>query len=103
MTQAALYAPTPHYLKALELMGGNPHDGAKVVAKMKELPAVDKLFGDAPFRVDGWRMVKAYLYEVKKPEESKSAWDLFKKIADIPAEDVAVPLSKSECPIVKKY
>jgi branched-chain amino acid transport system substrate-binding protein len=51
--------------------------------------------------VDGRRMLKAY--EVKKPEESKSEWDLFKKIADIPAEDVAVPLSKSEYPIVKKH
>jgi branched-chain amino acid transport system substrate-binding protein len=102
MTQAALYASTLHYLKALEELGGNPHDGAKIVAKMKELPAVDKLFGDAPFRADGRRMVRAYLYEVKKPEESKSEWDLFKKVADIPAEEAAVPLSKSECPLVRK-
>jgi branched-chain amino acid transport system substrate-binding protein len=102
MTQAALYASTLHYLKALEVLGGNPQDGAKVVAKMKELPAVDKLFGDAPFRADGRRMVRAYLYEVKKPEESKSEWDLFKKVADIPAEEAAVPLSKSECPLVSK-
>ena len=102
MAQAGLYASTLHYLKVLETIGSNPHDGAKVVAKMKELPAIDKLFGDAPFRADGRRMVKAYLYEVKKPEESKSEWDLFKKVADIPAEEAAVPLSKSECPFVKK-
>jgi branched-chain amino acid transport system substrate-binding protein len=102
MTQAALYASTLHYLKALEELGGNPHDGARVVTKMKELPAIDKLFGDAPFRADGRRMVRAYLYEVKKPEESKSEWDLFKKVADIPAEEAAVPLSKSECPLVRK-
>ena len=102
MTQAGVYAGTLHYLKTLEAMGGNPHDGVKVVAKMKELPAVDKLFGNAPFRADGRRMVKAYLYEVKKPSESKGEWDLFKKVADISPEDAARPLSESACPLIKK-
>ncbi len=102
MTQAGVYAGTLHYLKTLEAMGGNPHDGAAVVAKMKEVPAEDKLFGKAPIRADGRRMVKAYLYEVKKPEESKSPWDLFKKVADISAEDAARPLAESACPLIKK-
>jgi branched-chain amino acid transport system substrate-binding protein len=102
MGQAGVYAGVKHYLAALEKMGGNPHDGAKVVAKMKELPAVDKLFGDAPFRVDGRRMVKAYLFEVKKPEESKYPWDYYKTVATIPAEEAARPLAESECPLIKK-
>jgi len=102
MTQAGVYAAVLHYLKTLEALGGNPRDGVKVVAKMKELPAVDKLFGNAPVRADGRRMVKAYLREVKKPEESKGEWDLFKKIADISAEDAARPLSESVCPLIKK-
>ncbi|MDE2579711.1 MAG: ABC transporter substrate-binding protein [Hyphomicrobiales bacterium] len=102
MGQAGVYAGTLHYLKTLEALGGNPHDGAKVVAKMKELPAKDDAFGEANFRIDGRRMVNAYLFEVKKPEESKGPWDYYKKIAEIPAAEAARPLSESECPLVKK-
>jgi branched-chain amino acid transport system substrate-binding protein len=102
MTQAGNYAAVLHYLKALDALGGNPHDGAKVVAKMKELPTDDPLFGKGPLRADGRRLIPAYLFEVKKPEESKYPWDYYKLIATIPAEDAAKPLSESECPLVKK-
>ena len=102
MTVAGLYAGVLHYLKTLEAMGGNPHDGAKVVAKMKELPADDPLFGKSTIRIDGRRLLPAYLFEVKKPEESKYPWDYYKLIATIAAEEAARPLSESECPLVKK-
>ncbi|HXB76065.1 MAG TPA: ABC transporter substrate-binding protein [Bradyrhizobium sp.] len=102
MTVAGLYAGVLHYLKTLEAMGGNPHDGIKVVAKMKELPADDPLFGKGIIRVDGRRLVPGYLFEVKKPGESKYPWDYYKLIATIPAEEAARPLSESECPLVKK-
>jgi branched-chain amino acid transport system substrate-binding protein len=102
MTVAGLYSGVLHYLKTLEAMGGNPHDGAKVVAKMKELPTDDVLFGKGTIRADGRKMVPAYLFEVKKPEESKYPWDYYKLVATIPAEEVARPLSESECPLVKK-
>ncbi|ABE40225.1 ABC transporter substrate-binding protein [Rhodopseudomonas palustris] len=102
MTQAGVYAAVLHYLKTLDAMGGNPHDGAKVVAKMKEIPADDVPFGKSVIRADGRRLVPAYLFEVKSPAESKGPWDYYKKIADISAEDAARPLSESECPLVKK-
>ena len=102
MTQAGNYAAVLHYLKALDALGGNPHDGAKVVAKMKELPTDDPLFGKGPLRADGRRIIPAYLFEVKKPEESKGPWDYYKLIATIPPEDAAKPLEASECPLVKK-
>jgi branched-chain amino acid transport system substrate-binding protein len=102
MTQAGNYAAVLHYLKALDALGGNPHDGAKVVAKMKELPTDDPLFGKGPLRIDGRRIIPAYLFEVKKPEESKGPWDYYKLIATISAEDAAKPLEASECPLVKK-
>jgi len=102
MTQAGNYASVTHYLKALEALGGNPHDGAKVVAKMKELPTDDPLFGKGTIRIDGRKLLPAYLFEVKKPEESKYPWDYYKLIATIPAEEAARPLSESECPLVKK-
>ncbi|MEH2608307.1 ABC transporter substrate-binding protein [Bradyrhizobium sp. AZCC 1693] len=102
MTVAGLYAEILHYLKAMEALGGNPHDGAKVVAKMKELPTDDPLFGKGPLRADGRRLIPAYLFEVKKPDESKGPWDYYKQIATISAEDAAKPLEASECPLVKK-
>ncbi len=102
MTVAGLYSGVLHYLKTLETMGGNSHDGAKVVAKMKELPTDDILFGKGTIRADGRKMLPAYLFEVKKPEESKYPWDYYKLIATIPAEEVARPLSESECPLIKK-
>ncbi|MGD0847440.1 ABC transporter substrate-binding protein [Bradyrhizobium sp.] len=102
MTVAGLYSGVLHYLKTLEVMGGNPHDGAKVVARMKELPTDDVLFGKGTIRADGRKMLPAYLFEVKKPEESKYPWDYYKRIATIPAEEAARPLSESECPLVKK-
>jgi branched-chain amino acid transport system substrate-binding protein len=102
MTQAGNYAMVLHYLKAMDAFGGNPHDGAKVVAKMKELPTDDTLFGKGPLRADGRRIIPAYLFEVKKPEESKYPWDYYKLIATISAEDAAVPIEKSECPLLTK-
>src|SRR6476619_6434321 len=102
MTQAGNYAMVLHYLKAMEALGGNPRDGAKVVAKMKELPTDDPLFGKGPLRADGRRIIPAYLFEVKKPEESKGPWDYYKQIATISAEDAAKPLEASECPLLKK-
>ncbi|XUM21466.1 ABC transporter substrate-binding protein [Bradyrhizobium oligotrophicum S58] len=102
MTVAGNYAAVLHYLKALEALGENPHDGAKVVAKMKEIPTDDPLFGKGPLRADGRRLIPAYLFEVKKPEESKYAWDYFKLVSTIAPEDAAKPLEASDCPLVKK-
>jgi len=102
MTVAGNYAAVLHYLKALDALGGNPHDGAKVVAKMKEIPTDDPLFGKGPLRIDGRRIIPAYLFEVKKPEESKYPWDYYKLIATISPEDAAKPLEASECPLLKK-
>jgi branched-chain amino acid transport system substrate-binding protein len=102
MTVAGNYAAVLHYLKAMEALGENPHDGAKVVAKMKELPTDDPLFGKGPLRADGRRLIPAYLFEVKKPEESKYPWDYYKLVATISPEDAAKPLEASDCPLVKK-
>jgi branched-chain amino acid transport system substrate-binding protein len=102
MVQAGDYASTLHYLKALDALGGNPHDGAKVVAKMKELPTDDALFGKGVVRADGRKIHPAYLFEVKKPEESKGPWDYYKLVTTIPADEAFRPLSESDCPLIKK-
>jgi branched-chain amino acid transport system substrate-binding protein len=102
MVQAGVYSSLIHYFKALEALGGNPHDGRVVVAKMKELPTDDPLFGKGSVRADGRKIHPAYLFEVKKPSESKYPWDYYKLVATIPAEDAWIPLDKSACPLVKK-
>lgn len=102
MVQAGVYSSLIHYFKALEALGGNPHDGRAVVAKMKELPTDDPLFGKGSIRVDGRKIHPAYLFEVKKPSESKYPWDYYKLMATIPADEAFLPLEKSACPLVKK-
>ena len=102
MVQAGVYSGLLHYFKSLEAMGGNPHDGAKVVAKMKELPTDDKLFGKGSIRADGRKIHPAYLFEVKKPSESKGPWDYYKLIGTTPGDQAFRPLSESACPLVKK-
>ena len=102
MVQAGVYSSLIHYFKALEALGGNPHDGAKVVAKMKEMPTDDPLFGKGMIRADGRKIHPAYLFEVKKPEESKYPWDYYKLVTTIPAEEAFIPLDKSVCPLLKK-
>jgi len=102
MVQAGVYSGLLHYFKSLEAMGGNPHDGAKVVAKMKELPTDDKLFGKGSIRADGRKIHPAYLFEVKKPSESKGPWDYYKLIGTTPADQAFRPLSESACPLLKK-
>jgi branched-chain amino acid transport system substrate-binding protein len=102
MIQAGVYSGLIHYFKALEAMGGNPHDGAKVVAKMKEMPTDDPLFGKGTIRADGRKIHPAYLFEVKKPAESKGPWDYYKLVGTTPADQAFRPLSESACPLVKK-
>ena len=99
MVHAGVYASVLHYLKAVEALKSD--EGAKVVAKMKELPTDDPLFGKGTIRVDGRKIHPAYLVEVKKPSESKGPWDYYKIRATIPADQAFRPLKDGECPLVK--
>ena len=100
MIHAGSYAATLHYLKAVEALKSD--DGTKVIAKMKELPTDDPLFGKGTIRADGRKIHPMYLVEVKKPAESKYPWDYYKIRATIPAEQAFRPLDKGDCPLVKK-
>jgi len=101
MVQAGVYSGLIHYFKTLDAMSGNPHDGAKVVAKMKELPTDDPLFGKGSIRPNGRKMHDMYLYEVKKPSESKGPWDYYKQVSVLPAEQAFQPLAETGCSLVK--
>ena len=102
MVQAGVYSGLLHYFKALEAMGGNPHDGAKVVTKMKDLKTDDKLFGPGEIQITGRKITPAYLFEVKSPAESKGPWDYYKLVGTTPADKAFRPLAESTCPLVKK-
>src|SRR5436190_5368731 len=100
MVQAGVYSAVTHYLKAVHELKSDG-DGAAVVAKMKSMPTDDKLFGKGTIRQDGRKIHDMYLFEVKKPEESKAPWDYYKLRATIPAAEAFRPMDQGECPLVK--
>jgi branched-chain amino acid transport system substrate-binding protein len=100
--QAGVYSSLIHYFKTLDAMGGNSHDGLKIVDKMKATPTDDIIFGKGTIQPNGRKLHPAYLFEVKKPEESKGPWDYYKLVATIPADQAFTPLDKSACPLLKK-
>ncbi len=102
MVHAGVYSSLLHYFKALEALGGNPHDGVKVAEKMKSMPTDDILFGKGSIQPNGRKLHPAYLFEVKKPEESKGPWDYYKLVATIAPNEAFTPLDKSACPLLKK-
>jgi branched-chain amino acid transport system substrate-binding protein len=99
MVHAGVYSAVLHYLKAVDALKGK--DSAQVVAKMKEMPTEDALFGKGQVRADGRVTHDMYLFQVKKPEESKGAWDYYKLLATIPAAEAFRPLAEGGCPLVK--
>jgi branched-chain amino acid transport system substrate-binding protein len=99
MNQAGVYAGTLHYLKAVAALKSGA-DGRAVVAQMKKMPTDDPLFGKGEIRADGRKLHPAYLFEVKKPEESKYPGDFYKVRATIPADEAFRPLKEGGCPLV---
>ena len=102
MVQAGVYSGLIHYFKALDALGGNPHDGVKVVEKMKSMPTDDALFGKGEIQPNGRTIHSAYLFEVKKPSESKGPWDFYKLVGSVPGDQAFTPLADSKCPLLKK-
>ena len=99
MNMAGVYSGTLHYLKAVAAVG-SAADGKAVVAQMKKMPAEDQVYGKSTVRVDGRVLHPAYLFEVKKPEESKYPGDLYNLRATIPADEAFRPLKDGNCPLV---
>jgi len=97
--QAGVYSAVTHYLKAVTALKSDA-DGKAVVAKMKAMETDDPLFGKGMIRADGRKIHDMFLYEVKKPEESKAVWDYYKLRATIPAAEAFRPLNEGGCPLV---
>jgi len=98
MVHAGVYSAVTHYLKAVEALKSDA-DGKAVVEKMKSMPTDDKLFGKGSIRKDGRKIHDMYLFEVKKPSESKAPWDYYKLRATIPAAEAFRPLNQGNCPL----
>ncbi|ABD05265.1 ureA/short-chain amide ABC transporter [Rhodopseudomonas palustris HaA2] len=97
--QAGLYSETMHYLQAVKAAGTT--DAAAVMKKMKEAPINDFFARNGKIREDGRMVHDMYLFEVKKPSESKGRWDYYKLLATVPGDQAFQPLSASRCPLVK--
>ena len=100
MVQAGVYAAVLHYLKALKALKSDG-DGKAVVDEMKKMPTDDPLFGKGTIRADGRKMHPFYLYEVKKPAESKGPYDYYKVKATIPMDQAFRPEKDGGCSLVK--
>jgi branched-chain amino acid transport system substrate-binding protein len=99
MIQAGLYSATMHYLKAIEAIGTD--EAPKVMEQMRATPIHDFFARNGKIRIDGRMVHDMYLFEVKKPEESKGEWDLYKLLATVPGDEAFRPLEKGGCPLVK--
>ncbi|HEY0182902.1 MAG TPA: ABC transporter substrate-binding protein [Rhodopila sp.] len=103
MVHAGVYSSTLHYLKTAAAMGVDQakQDGATTVARMKAMPTEDDCFGPGSIRMDGRKIHPSYLWEVKKPSESKGPWDYYKPLASTPADKAFRPLGDGGCSLVK--
>ena len=99
MGQAGVYSSILHYLKAIAAAGT---DEAQAVAKkMKDLPVNDFFAKNGRVREDGRMVHDLYVFEVKKPEESREPWDYLKLVRTIPGDQAFRPLSEGECLLIK--
>jgi branched-chain amino acid transport system substrate-binding protein len=103
MSHAGDYSGTLHYLKTVADMGvaAAKADGRAVVARMKAMPTEDDAFGRGTIREDGRKMHPAYLFEVKRPEESRYQHDYYKLLQTVSAEEAFRPLAEGGCPLVR--
>jgi branched-chain amino acid transport system substrate-binding protein len=99
-TQAGVYSAMHHYLEAIKAIGTKDPD--KVMAKMRETPINDFMTKNGKLREDGRVIRDMYLFEVKKPSESKGEWDILKLLQTVPGDQAFRPIDKGDCPLVKK-
>ncbi|MBV9459419.1 MAG: ABC transporter substrate-binding protein [Bradyrhizobium sp.] len=98
--QAGVYSSVMHYLQAVKAAGTT--DSAAVMKGMKETPINDFFARNGRIREDGRMVHDMYLFEVKRPSESKARWDDYKLLATVSGDQAFQPLEASRCPLVKK-
>jgi len=98
MIHAGTYSATLSYLKAVKAAGTKDSDA--VAAKLKELP-VDDVFAKGKVLANGRMVHDMYLFEVKKPSDSKKPWDYYKQLAVVPGDQAFFSAKESGCPLTK--
>jgi branched-chain amino acid transport system substrate-binding protein len=98
MNHAGTYSATLSYLKAVKAAGTK--DSEAVARKLKELP-VDDAFAKGKVLANGRMVHDMYLFEVKKPSESKKPWDYYKQLAVVPGDQAFFTAKESGCPLTK--
>ena len=98
--QAGVYSSVTTYLNAVKKAGTT--DSAAVMKVMKDTPINDMFAKNGRIREDGRMVHDMYLFEVKKPSESKARWDYYKLLGTVAGNDAFQPLDQSRCPLVKK-
>ena len=99
MIQTGTYSAVLQYLKAVQKAGT---DDAEAVAKaLREMPVQDVFAKNGKVLPNGRMVHDMYLFEVKKPSESKGPWDYYRQLAVIPGDEAFEDPAKSGCPLVK--
>jgi branched-chain amino acid transport system substrate-binding protein len=99
MIQAGDYSATTHWLEAIK--AANTLDAPSVMKELRSHPINDFMTKNGQIKEDGTLVRDMYLFEVKKPEEAKGDWDLYKLIRTIPAEEAYKLSGPNQCPLVK--
>jgi branched-chain amino acid transport system substrate-binding protein len=97
---ASVYSSVTHYLKAVQAAGTD--DTAAVMKKMKETPINDMFAKGGKIREDGRMVHDMYLFQVKKPSESKAPWDYYTLKGTVKGDDAFQSLEKTACPALMK-
>jgi branched-chain amino acid transport system substrate-binding protein len=99
MVQAGVYSAVTQWLDAVKTAG--TLDDPAVIKQMKSKPIDDFLIRHGQIHDDGSLIHDMYLYEVKKPSESKGAWDLYKRVATIPGAEAFKRPHGNQCKLVQ--
>jgi branched-chain amino acid transport system substrate-binding protein len=99
MVHAGVYSATLQYLKAVKAAGTKDADA--VAKKLKELPVDDAFTSHGHVQANGRMVSDLYLFQVKKPSESKRDWDYYNLLATVPGDTAYLTAANSGCPLTK--
>ena len=103
MGQAGAYSAVRHYLRAAAALtpAEAKKSGRAVVERMKQMPIEDDVLTNARVREDGRVVSDVYLFEVKRPEDSRSEWDLYSVMAKLGPDQAWRPMAEGGCPLIR--
>ncbi len=99
MIHMGTYSTVLQYLKAVQKAGT---DATEPVAKLlHEMPVEDVFAKKGKVLPNGRMVYDMYLFQVKKPEESKGEWDMYKQLAKVPGDEAFLSVAESGCQVTQ--